>query len=61
MIVATGVRTAGMTGATAAMTAGIDVADPGCCAGSTMGALTKKPMAGSPQSRSTQVVHGSVT
>jgi hypothetical protein len=61
VIVATGARIGVMTGATGARTAATGAADPGCCGDSSMGGPTTKPMARSPLSRTTQVVHGSVT
>jgi hypothetical protein len=60
-IVATAAGTAVITVATAARTGATAAPDPDCCADSSMGALTTKPMARSPLSRTTQAVYGSVT
>jgi hypothetical protein len=61
MIVATAVGIAAMTVATDAMTARTAVAALGCCADSSMGGPTTRPLVRWLLRHSTRAVHGSVT
>jgi hypothetical protein len=61
MIAVTGGRTGAMTGVTGGTIVAVDVADPGCCGGSSMRARSSEPIAARRCRSRAMRVHGSVT